>query len=96
MIDLAISVDDTPRGVTVVETNHGDRMTAPQWTQDSDFRLVAFRPKAKSCEVLWPEELASDIALALDVLEPLIAAAGKKPGWYHRLKTCAAGAQSAV
>jgi len=94
MIDLAISVDDDARGVTVVETNHGDRMAAPQWPQDSDFRLVAFSPGAKKCDVLWPAELANDIALALEALEPTLAAAGKKPEWHRRLRKCAAGARN--
>jgi hypothetical protein len=92
MIDLAISVDDDARGITVVETNHGDRMAAPQWPQDSDFRLVAFRTRAKECDVISPGELAHDIAQALEALETVVAAAGKKPQWYHRLSKCAAGA----
>src|SRR5947207_2211615 len=62
MIDLAISIDDDPRGVTIVETNHGDRLAAPKWPQDSDFRLVAFSPRAKECDVIAPRELARDIA----------------------------------
>jgi hypothetical protein len=92
MIDLAISIDDDARGVTIIETNHGDRFAAPEWPQDSEQRLVAFRPRAKECEVLDPGELAQDIALALEALAPALRGAGKKPEWYHRLKKCAAGA----
>jgi hypothetical protein len=94
MIDLAISTDDDARGVTIVETNHGDHLAAPTWPQDSDFRLVAFSPRAKKCEVIAPRELARDITLALEALEPMLAAARKKPQWYHRLKKCAAGARN--
>lgn len=91
MIDLAISVDDGPRGVTIVETNYGDKLAAPEWPQDSDFRLVAFRLRAKRCEVIAPRELARDIRLALEALEPYFSAGGKKPEWYRRLTKCAAG-----
>ena len=63
MIDLAISVDDDAQGLTIVETNYGDRLTAPHWPQDSDFRLVAFSPTAKECAVIAPRELARDIAV---------------------------------
>ena len=92
MIDLAISVDDDARGVTLVETNHGDRLAAPKWPQDSDFRLVAFSPSAKECDVIPPRELARDIALALAALQPTLSRARKKPEWYARLKKCASGA----
>lgn len=92
MIDLAISVDENRRGATVIETNHGRRLAAPDWPQDSDFRLVAFTPAAKTCEVVPPTELAGDIALALAALEPVVANARKKPDWYGRLTKYAAGA----
>jgi hypothetical protein len=94
MIDLAISIDDGPRGVTIVETNHGDQLAAPEWPQDSDFRLVAFKPRAKACDVIEPRQLARDIGLALEALGPVLLVSGKKPEWYDRLRKCAAGAQS--
>jgi hypothetical protein len=43
MIDPAISVDDDARGITVIETNHGDHMAAPEWPQDSDFSRIQLR-----------------------------------------------------
>ncbi|MGH7972503.1 MAG: hypothetical protein ACREIC_27635 [Limisphaerales bacterium] len=92
MIDLAISVDDDERGVTIVETNQGDHLAAPGWPQDSDFRLVAFNPRANKCDVIAPRELAHDIGVALEALEPILPAAAKKVEWYRRLKKCAAGA----
>lgn len=95
MIDLAISVDDDPQGLTIVETNYGDRLTAPHWPQDSDFRLVAFSPTAKECAVIAPRELARDIALALEAAKPTLVRARKKPAWYYRLKKYSAGALDA-
>src|SRR5437870_5276876 len=72
MIDLAISIDEGPLGVTIVETNHGDRLAAPKWPQDSDFRLVVFSPRAKECDVIAPRELARDIARALEAVKPTL------------------------
>jgi hypothetical protein len=92
MIDLAISVDDNARGIAIVETNHGDQLAAPKWPQDSDFRLVAFSPSARECEVIAPRELARDIAFALQALKPAFGGARRKPAWYRRLRKCAAGA----
>jgi hypothetical protein len=94
MIDLAISIDDDASGTTIVETNHGDHMASPSWPQDSDFRLVAFSPGAKKCEVISPTELAHDIAHALEALERAPEAPSKKAQWYRRLRKCAAGALS--
>jgi hypothetical protein len=93
MIDLAISIDDDARGLTIVETNHGDQFAAANWPQDSDFRLVAFSPGAKVCDVIPPVDLAQDIALALEALEPRFASTHKRPAWYRRLRKYAAGAR---
>jgi hypothetical protein len=93
MIDLAISTGDDG-GVTTVETNHGNLLAAPEWPQDSDFRLVVFEPRANECEVIVPRELARDIAHALRALKPVLNAAGKRHDWYYRLKKCASGASN--
>jgi len=92
MIDLAIYIDDNTSGTSIVETNQGDQMASPNWPQDSDFRLVVFTPGAKKCEVIWPEVLAADIALALQALERVSDTGRKKPDWHRRLIKCAAGA----
>ena len=92
MIDLAISIDEGARGTTIVETNHGDRLVAPNWPQDSDFRLVVFTPEKDKCDVISPRELADDIALALEAIKPTLGRRGRKPEWYRRLEECAAGA----
>jgi hypothetical protein len=91
MLDLAISLDSDAKGVTVVETNQGVELKAPGWPQDSDARLVAFGPKSKTCEVLWPEHLASDIGHALKRLQEAGCLKGRKPDWYRRLALVADG-----
>jgi hypothetical protein len=85
MIDLAISIGDDENGTTVIETNHGDHVASPNWPQDSDFRLVAFTPGAKKCDVIRPEILARDIALAVQVLKKVPETAREQPDWYRRL-----------
>ena len=92
MIDLAISIDDDAIGTTIVETNQGKQMASPDWPQDSDFRLVSFRPSSKKCDVISPEQLAADNARALDALNKAAAFGAKKPEWYRRLNKCASGA----
>jgi hypothetical protein len=91
MIDLAISLENDARGTTIVETNHGDQLAAPDWPQDSDFRLVAFNAKGGECEVVPPRELARDIARALRTLKPMFKGASEKPAWHRRLTKYAAG-----
>jgi hypothetical protein len=91
MLDLAISEDIDQKGRTVILTNHGEKMRAKRWPQDSDFQLVAFPPAARACEVLWAEELAADIAAALKALDATETLASPKPDWYRRLTKCASG-----
>ena len=91
MLDLAISEDTGQKGRTVILTNHGEKMRAKTWPQDSDFQLVAFPPSARACRVLWPEELAADIAVALKTIDEAATLATPKPAWYRRLARCASG-----
>jgi hypothetical protein len=95
MIDLAISIDSDTRGTTVIETNRGAQLRAPRWPQDCDFQLVVFRPSGKTCEVIWIEQLAEDIANALMMLDEAKAVKAVKPDWYRRLSRCANGAAKA-
>ena len=83
MLDLAISEDIDQKGRTVILTNHGERMCAERWPQDSEFQLVAFPPSARACQVLWAEELATDIAAALKAIDETETLAGPKPAWYR-------------
>ena len=89
MLDLAIADDIGPKGETIVLSNHGHRMIAHDWPQDCDFQIVAFSSSARSCKVIWSEELAVDIGRALKALDDAQAVTGKKPGWYRRLMRCA-------
>ncbi len=93
MIDLAITIDDDVRGRTIIETNNGNQLACPHWPQDSDFRLVAFFPRGKQCEVIIPSQLADDIALAVRALETVPQVGRTRPEWYQRLRKCAAGAR---
>jgi hypothetical protein len=95
MLDLAISINTDPSGVTVVETNHGAKLKAPAWPQDCDFQLVGFNPSGERCEVVWTEDLAEDIGRALMTLDRVGALRGRKPDWYRRLACYAKGTSAA-
>ena len=91
MLDLAISIDTDSTNTTVIETNCGATLKAPDWPHDCDFQLVAFSPSGKTCEVVSAESLAEDIGMALLTLNRAAALKGRKPGWYLRLTRCAKG-----
>jgi hypothetical protein len=90
MLGLAISMDETPNG-TVIETEDGREMICSDWPQDSDARIVCFRPTKRSAQVVCACELAADIGLALRLIrdEKLLRS---KPDWFSRLEAYAAGA----
>ncbi|HBA40696.1 MAG TPA: hypothetical protein DCZ05_13450 [Deltaproteobacteria bacterium] len=85
MLELAIPVDIDRRGNTIVETNSGRELTAPGWPQDCEFQLVAFHPSSRSCEVVWIEQLAEDIANALELLNTAGIHRDANTDWYQRL-----------
>ncbi len=85
MLDLAISMDTDSRNTTIIETNHGVELGAPEWPQDCDFQLVAFDASGDSCEVVSAEGLAEDIGKALMALDRAAAFKRRKPDWYRRL-----------
>jgi hypothetical protein len=85
MLALAIPIDTDRLGNTIIETNAGRELTARGWPQDCEFQLVAFRPAGKTCEVVWTEQLAEDIAKALELLDTTAVCPGAKPDWYQRL-----------
>jgi hypothetical protein len=70
-------------------------MRAPEWPQDCEFQLVGFAPTAKVCDVVWTEQLAQDIGMALKKISESRVLADKKPDWYHRLARYAKGATDA-
>lgn len=94
MLDLAIPIDTDANGITVIETNRGEPLKAPRWPQDCEFQLVAFSPTGKTCEIIWTEELADDIAKALAALDSAGVFDSRKPDWHRRLTRCARGASS--
>ena len=85
MLDLAISIDTDSTNTTIIETNHGVELKAPDWPQDCDFQLVAFDPLGETCEVVSAECLAEDIGEALEALGST-SFNGGKPDWYRRLE----------
>jgi hypothetical protein len=94
MLDLAIEMDTDSRNTSIIETNHGVQLKAPDWPHDCEFQLVAFNPSEDSCEVVWANCLATDIGEALIALDRAQVFKDGKPDWYHRLKLYATGAPS--
>jgi hypothetical protein len=86
MLDLAISIDTDQTNTTIIETNHGVELRAPDWPQDCDFQLVAFDPRGRSCEVIPAECVADDIGEALMTIERTAVFANDKPDWSLRLE----------
>lgn len=86
MLALAIPIDIDGRGNTIVETNAGHQLKAPRWPQDSEFQLVAFRPSSRTCQIIWADQLAEDIAKVLELLDKLGVHRKSKPDWRQRLK----------
>jgi hypothetical protein len=91
MLDLAISVDTDRNGTTIVETNHGVRLKARDWSQDCEFQLVAFTPSSRTCQVISAEELADDIRKALATLEEVSVLKARTADWHRRLRRYAEG-----
>jgi hypothetical protein len=94
MLDLAIAVDHDRQMTTIVETNNGRSLKAPGWPQDSDFHLVAFGPKQRSCDVVAAAELAADISKLLGLLTSRRILRGSKPAWLKRLEQYSEGVEA--
>jgi hypothetical protein len=86
MLDLAISIDTDSKNTTIIETNSGVILKAPEWPQDCEFQLVAFKPSGQTCEIVWADGLAEDIGEALVALQREPSLKGRKPDWFRRLK----------
>ena len=91
MLDLAIPMDEDRKGNTIVETNHGIQLVAPDWPGDSEFRLVTFSPKGRICEVVEADYLAEDIANALAAIDNVGNVNVRRTDWYLRLKRYSRG-----
>ena len=85
MLALAIPIDTDRRGNTIIETNSGRELTARDWPQDCEFQLVAFRSSGRTCQVVWPEQLAEDIAKVLKLVDAAGVHRRARPDWYQRL-----------
>lgn len=92
MLDLAILMEQSPQAATV-ETNHGVTLSTSDWPHDCEFQIVAFDPSRSDCEVVWCEDLASDILAALTAIEKVPGLIRHNPGWYRRLKLYGEGAR---
>jgi hypothetical protein len=95
VLDLAIAVDTDPKGIAIVETNHGVTLKAPDWPHDCDFQLVGFSRSGGVCEVVGASELVEDIGKALMAIDKMAELKGRPPDWYRRLKRYARGSSSA-
>lgn len=94
MLDLAISIDTDSKGNDIIETNHGEKLKAPDWPQDCEFQMIAYHPLDKTCEVISADVLSDDIGHAIRALQAARAFKDDQPEWYRRLARCAAGATS--
>jgi hypothetical protein len=86
MLDLAIAIDTDARNRTIIETNGGMEMKAPDWPHDCEFQLVGFGPSARTCEIVYPAYLVGDIGEAIRALDRAGVFKKRKPGWYRRLE----------
>ena len=91
MLALAILDDSDSGGNAIVETSDGTLLKCISWGTDTDPQLVAYSPSGKTCDMLWPVEVCSDIAEALRALEAAGALKHRRRAWYRRLKLYAAG-----
>ena len=92
MLDLAIEIDTDQKNISIIETNYGMQMKAPEWPNDCEFQLVAFNPSGDTCEIVGADGLSEDIGEALIALDRAAVFKGQKPDWYLRLELYATGA----
>jgi len=90
MLNLAIAVDVDRDDNSVILTNSGDRLVAPDWPQDCESQVVSYRNGSSTCSVVHLETLSGDISKALTLIECSGFVAGKKPDWFVRLEELAA------
>lgn len=89
MLNLAIYLREIATGEDLIQTNDGVQRTIPRWPSDSDFQLVAFSPGSRVAEVVRSNELAADIAQALQALKLAGAITDPVPDWFRCLAGCA-------
>jgi hypothetical protein len=89
VLNLAIAVDVDQNDNSIVETNSGDTLVAPDWPQDCESQVISYRKGSQTCRVVRLETLSSDIGQALALIERFNSVAGKKPDWFVRLQKLA-------
>lgn len=90
MLNLAIAVDVDRDNNSIIETNSGDTLVAPDWPQDCESQVVSYRKGSRTCRVVHLESMAEDVGQALTLIERSGLFSGKKPDWFVRLHELAA------
>jgi hypothetical protein len=90
MLNLAIAVDINRDNNSIIETNSGDTLVAPDWPQDCESQVVSYQKGSRTCRVVRLETLSQDIGQALALIERAGWVAGKKTDWFVRLQELAA------
>src|SRR5258708_36475659 len=85
MLALAISFDQTTRG-QIIETNDGTELVAKNWPQDSETQLIAFSSRGNRADVVYPTEVAEDIARLGRLKKQNRVISKSKPDWFKRLE----------
>ena len=85
MLALAISSEQTSEG-QLIETNDGTELVTRNWPQDSETQLVAFSSSGDLADVVYPTEVADDIARLLRLAKQYGLISNSKPGWFKRLE----------
>lgn len=89
MLNLAIAVDVDRDNNSIIETNSGDTLVAPNWPQDCESQVVSYRKGSRTCRIVHLETLSKDIGQALTLIERAGFVAGKKTDWFVRLQELA-------
>ena len=89
MLNLAIAVDFDRDDNSVIETNSGDMLVAPNWPQDCESQVVSYRKGRRTCRIVHLETLSKDIGQALTLIERGGLVDGKKTDWFVRLQESA-------
>ncbi len=94
MLSFGIPIDFDDEGNTIVDLNIGGEVKTRDFPQDSEFQLLAFRPRSGTAKVVWIDELAQDISEALSALDRSGFRQRKKPEWYRRLMLYRSGVKA--
>jgi hypothetical protein len=89
MINLAIAIDVDRSDDSIIVTNSGDTLVAPNWPQDCESQVVSYRKGSRTCRIVHLETLSNDIGQALMLIERAGLVAGKKSDWFVRLQELA-------